>query len=60
MTKPLNELHTYPKWIDTMTKEQQYEWYLQAKKSIPTFEKFGDVARLKQAIAEYEIKHNIV
>jgi hypothetical protein len=30
----LNEYKDYPKWIDTMTEERQYEWYIYAKKRI--------------------------
>lgn len=59
MTKPLNELHTYPKWIDAMTKKQQYEWYLEIKKSLHIWQKLGDSSELEQALKEYEIKNNI-
>ena len=60
MNQQLNEYKDYPKWIDSLTKEEQYQWYLNIKKSLPTFEKIGDAESLKKAIAEYEVRNNIV
>ena len=60
MSNQLNELKNYPKWIDTLTKEQQYEWYVNIKKSLPQWQKIGETNELELAIKEYEIRNNIV
>ncbi len=57
----LNEYDRRPVWIDTMTKEQQYEWYLKIKASLPLWKKMkGDVSELEHAIKEYENRNGIV
>lgn len=61
MTEKLDELQDYPTWIDALTKEQQHEWYLRIKNSIPLWKNLhGNVSDLEQAIKDYEIKNNIV
>lgn len=60
MAHNLNEYHDYPKWIDSLTKEQQYEWYIYIKKSLPQWQKMRDTTELEMAIKEYETKNNIV
>jgi hypothetical protein len=56
----LNEYNRRPAWIDTMTKEKQHEWYLQAKKILPRLKNIGDdVSRLNDAIRNYEIRNGI-
>jgi hypothetical protein len=58
--KQINEYKDYPKWIDTMTKERQYEWYLYAKKEVIRLQENGkNVDSLKDAISEYESIHQI-
>jgi hypothetical protein len=58
--KQINEYKDYPKWIDTMTKERQYEWYLYAKKEVIRLRENGkNVDSLKDAISEYESRHQI-
>jgi hypothetical protein len=60
MTTRINELKKYPNWIDTLTKEQQYAWYVSIKKSLSQWQELGDITELELAIKEYEIKNNIV
>jgi len=56
----LNEYNDYPKWIDSMTKERQYEWYLYAKKEAIRLQENGKNAdALIYAISEYELRHGI-
>lgn len=56
----LNEYNDYPKWIDTMTEERQYEWYLYAKKeAVRLQEKDKNISALLTAISEYESRHGI-
>jgi hypothetical protein len=57
----LNEYQKRPKWIDELTKEQQHEWYLRIKKSLPQWRNIkGDISDLEAAIKDYEIRNNIV
>jgi hypothetical protein len=60
MNNQLNELKNYPKWIDSLTKDQQHEWYIRIKESLPKWQKLGDTTELEQAIKDYEIRNNIV
>ena len=55
----LNEYKDYPKWINELSAEQQYQWYLTAKKSLSTFQQITNTNDLEQAIIAYEKKHNI-
>lgn len=50
----INEYKDYPKWIDTLSTEEQYQWYLKIKESLPVLKKSGDTTRIEKAIAEYE------
>ncbi len=57
----LNEYRDHPKWLNELTKEQQHEWYLVIKASLPQWRRIrGDVSDLEAAIREYEIRNNIV
>ena len=60
MNEPLNEYKDYPKWIDSMSKERQYEWYIYAKNEVARLkENNHNVDALLTAILEYESKHDI-
>ena len=60
MNEPLNEYKDYPKWIDSMSKERQYEWYIYAKNEVARLkENNHNVDALLAAILEYESKHDI-
>jgi hypothetical protein len=60
MTK-LNEYNDSPKWINELTKEQQYEWYVRIKESLPIWRQMrSDITELEQAIKDYEIRNNIL
>lgn len=56
----LTEYREYPKWIDTMTKDEQHEWYLRIKKTLPMFKERIDTSVLEAAIKEYEMRNGIV
>lgn len=56
---PLNEYESSPKWIKTLTKEQQYQWYLKIKETLPRLQKLGPTDDLENAIIEYEKKNGI-
>jgi hypothetical protein len=57
----LTEYNNYPKWIDTLTKEQQYEWYCRAKKFLVRFkESEDDIGELEKAVKDYEVKNGIL
>jgi hypothetical protein len=58
--KKLDEYKDYPKWIDSLTKEQQYEWYVRIKKSLPLWADMLDITELEQAIKDYEIRNKIL
>lgn len=60
MTSQLTELHSYPKWIDTLTTEQRHEWYLRIKESLPIWRELGDSEELEKAVIEYEHRHGIL
>ena len=55
----LNEYNDYPKWIDSLTEEQRYEWYLRAKEFVLRFKSTSDTSRLENAITNYEIRNGI-
>jgi len=56
----LTEYREYPKWIDTMTKDEQHEWYLWAKNELlPTLNRFSNTDILETAINDYEEKNNL-
>ena len=59
MSEQINEYKDYPKWVDALSKEDQYQWYLRAKKSLPLFKTLNDTTELEQAIFEYEVRNNI-
>lgn len=50
----ITEYKDYPKWIDTVTKEEQYQWYLRAKELLPILERTISTEKLREAIAHYE------
>jgi hypothetical protein len=57
----LSEYNNYPKWIDDLTKEQQYEWYCRAKQFLVRFkETKDDMVALEKAIRDYEAKNGIL
>lgn len=61
MSEELNELQNYPKWINSLTKEQQYEWYLRAKEIVVRLQQMGDDSSgLEDAIRSYEKRNSIV
>ena len=61
MSEKLTEFRVYPNWINSLTKEQQHEWYLRIKNSLPLWRVLrDDVSYLEQAIKDYEIRNNIV
>jgi hypothetical protein len=61
MNEKLNELKDYPKWIEHLTKEQQYEWYLRIKNSLPQWRLLrNDISDLERAIKDYETRNNII
>jgi hypothetical protein len=44
-----------------MTKEEQYEWYVRIKASLPIWRQItDDISDLEQAIKDYEDRNNIV
>lgn len=57
----LNEYNDRSSWIDTMTKEQQHEWYLKFKETLPLWNKItgGHSDELEAAIRDYELRNNI-
>jgi hypothetical protein len=61
MTDKLNEYKDYPQWIDNVTPEEQYEWYLFAKKIIADTSHIvtDSSLQLAKAVKDYELKHNI-
>jgi hypothetical protein len=57
----INEYRDEPNWISSLTKEQQYEWYLRAKQVLVRLEHMGDdTTRLNNAIQDYESRTGIV
>ena len=46
--------------IKSMTAEEQYQWYLRIKESLPKLKHLFSTTALEEAIAEYEQKNNIV
>ena len=57
-----NELYEYkqvPGWIASLTKEEQYSWYIKIKQSLPQLKNVGDISELEKAIKDYELKNNI-
>lgn len=57
----LNEYNEGPKWYDSLTKEQQYDWYVHIKETLPMWRQtMGDVSQLEHAIKDYEVRNNIV
>ena len=58
MTKKINEYIQKP-ILDKLTPEEQYQWYLIAKRDLPWFDSTGDTTALKQAINDYEQRNNI-
>ena len=61
MTDKLNEYKDYPQWVDNLTPEEQYEWYLFAKKIIADPSRIATDRgyQLAKAVEDYELKHNI-
>lgn len=58
MTNQLNEFKDYPRWIDSLTKEEQYNWYLRAKEVIEILNRLGDdTVDLNAAILNYETRY---
>jgi hypothetical protein len=57
----IERLRDHPVWIDTLTKEQQYEWYCRAKKFLVRFkETEDDFVDLEKAIKDYEVRNGIL
>ena len=56
----LKEYRQRPKWIDSLTDTDRYEWYLFAKKNLSDMKRRGDCSALEQAILEYEKKNGII
>lgn len=60
MKEKLNELRNYPKWIDSLTTEQRYQWYLRAKDIVIRLKRMGDdTTDLEVAIKDYEVRNGI-
>ena len=45
--------------LDSMSKEEQYAWYLRIKASLPLLKTIGETGELESAIIEYEHEENI-
>ena len=61
MTDKLTEYKDYPHWIDSITPEEQHQYYVFAKKIVTDSSQVVDdsIKKLAQAVADYELKHNI-
>jgi hypothetical protein len=57
MTDKLTEYKNYPPWVDTVTAEEQYQWYVYVKQVVET--SLDGNETLLQAIRKYEVTHNI-
>jgi plasmid replication initiation protein len=59
----LNELKEISNNITLMSElsdEDQYQWYLRIKASLPKLKLLFDIEGIENAIADYEHRHNIV
>ena len=61
MTKQLNEYNQNTLWIQQLSKEEQHEWYLTIKESLPLWKEItnGQTDDLEMAIMDYELRNNI-
>ena len=59
--KNLNEYNKHALWFQTLSKEEQHEWYLTIKESLPLWKEItnGQTDDLEIAIIDYELRNNI-
>ena len=60
MNQKINEFINNPDWMQTLSDEERYKYYLIAKKSLPDLKKRGNSQQLEDAINDYEKRHNIL
>lgn len=60
--KKLNEYNNRTSWIKTLSKDEQHEWYLTIKESLPIWKELmnGQTDDLELVIKEYELRNNIL
>lgn len=57
MNERIKELKDNLKWVDSLTSEQQHQWYLTIKESLPIWREIGGVEELERAVLDYETRN---
>jgi hypothetical protein len=56
----LKEISENIKLIRALTDEEQYQWYLRIKESLPDLKLLFSIEDIELAIADYEQRHNVI